>query len=81
MSRKIVVIGGVAGGASAAARLRRLGETDQILMFERGPDVSFSNCSLPYHLSGVVADAGRLIMMTPAKFKAHTTSMPVPSRK
>lgn len=71
MSRKIVVIGGVAGGASAAARLRRLGEGDQIVMFERGPDVSFSNCSLPYHLSGVVADAGRLIMMTPAKFKAQ----------
>lgn len=71
MSLKIVVIGGVAGGASAAARLRRLGENDQIVIFERGPEVSFSNCSLPYHLSGVVADAGRLIMMTPAKFKAQ----------
>ena len=69
MSQKIIVVGGVAGGASAAARLRRLDEQAQILVFERGPEVSFSNCSLPYHLSGVVADASRLVMMTPAKFK------------
>ena len=54
MGRKIIIVGGVAGGASAAARLRRNSEEDQIIMFERGPHVSFSNCSLPYHLSGVV---------------------------
>ena len=47
MSKKIVIVGGVAGGASTAARLRRLDETNQIIMFERGPHVSFSNCCLP----------------------------------
>lgn len=51
MGKKILIIGGVAGGASAAARLRRLSEEDEIIMFERGPHVSYSNCSIPYHLS------------------------------
>lgn len=68
MGRKIVIIGGVAGGASAAARLRRNSEEDQIIMFERGPHVSFSNCSLPYHLSGVVKDVEDLILMNPEHF-------------
>lgn len=45
--KKILIVGGVAGGASAAARLRRLNEEDKIIMFEKGPHVSFSNCSLP----------------------------------
>ena len=49
MGRKILIVGGVAGGASAAARLRRNSEDDSIIMFEKGPHVSFSNCSLPYH--------------------------------
>ena len=49
---KIVIIGGVAGGASAAARARRLSESAQIIMFERGPFVSFANCGLPYHIGG-----------------------------
>lgn len=71
MSRKILIVGGVAGGASAAARLRRHSEADQIIMFERGPHVSFSNCCLPYHLSGVVPDAENLVLMTPAKFAAQ----------
>lgn len=69
MSKKIVIVGGVAGGASAAARLRRLGETDQIIMFEKGPHVSFSNCALPYHLSGIVEPASKLVLMNPDKFK------------
>ncbi len=69
MSRTFVIVGGVAGGASAATRLRRLGEGDRIIIFERGPHLSFSNCSLPYHLSGVVADADSLVMMTPDRFK------------
>ena len=69
MSRKVIVVGGVAGGASAAARLRRLEEDAQITVYERGPDASFSNCSLPFLLSGVVPGAGDLIMITPEKFK------------
>ncbi len=68
MGRKILIIGGVAGGASAAARLRRYSEEDQIIMFDRGPHVSFSNCSLPYHLSGVIKNADNLVLMNPELF-------------
>ena len=68
MSRKILIVGGVAGGASAAARLRRNSEDDRIIMFERGPHVSFSNCSLPYHLSGIIEDAEDLVLMDPELF-------------
>ena len=71
MSNKYLIVGGVAGGASAAARLRRLGEDDEIIMFEKGPDVSFSNCSLPYRLSGEVANTEDLIMMSPELFKGQ----------
>ena len=67
--KKVVIVGGVAGGASTAARIRRLDEQAQIVMFERGPHVSFSNCSLPFYLSGVVADSKRLLMMTPDSFE------------
>lgn len=69
--KKILIIGGVAGGASAAARLRRHSEEDQIIMFEKGPHVSFSNCCLPYHLSGVIASAENLVLMSPEKFAAQ----------
>jgi NADPH-dependent 2,4-dienoyl-CoA reductase/sulfur reductase-like enzyme/rhodanese-related sulfurtransferase len=68
MGRKILIVGGVAGGASAAARLRRNNEEDQIIMFEKGPHVSFSNCSLPYHLSGIVEEAEHLVLMNPNLF-------------
>lgn len=68
MSKKILIVGGVAGGASAAARLRRLGEDDKIIMFEKGPHVSFSNCCLPYHLSGTVESHEDLVLMHPEKF-------------
>lgn len=68
MGKKILIIGGVAGGASAAARLRRNSEEDQIIMFEKGPHVSFSNCSLPYHLSGVIKEAEDLVLMNPQLF-------------
>ncbi len=71
MGNKYVIVGGAAGGASAAARLRRLGEEDEIIMFEKGPDVSFSNCSLPYRLSGEVARTEDLIMMNPELFKGQ----------
>lgn len=67
MGRKILIIGGVAGGASAA-RLRRNSEEDQIIMFEKGAHISFSNCSLPYHLSGVVKTADDLVLMNPELF-------------
>lgn len=69
MSKKVVVIGGVAGGASTAARVRRLDEQAEIIMFEKGPHVSFSNCSLPYHLSGIVEKSEKLLMMDPVQFK------------
>jgi NADPH-dependent 2,4-dienoyl-CoA reductase/sulfur reductase-like enzyme len=68
MKRKILIVGGVAGGASAAARLRRLSEEDEIIMFEKGPHVSFSNCALPYHLSGIIDEADKLVLMNPEKF-------------
>ncbi|MBE6068146.1 MAG: pyridine nucleotide-disulfide oxidoreductase, partial [Clostridium lundense] len=68
MSRKFLIVGGVAGGASTAARLRRLGENDKIIMFERDPHVSFSNCCLPYHLSGTVEKSEDLVLMHPNKF-------------
>jgi len=71
MSNKYLVIGGVAGGASAAARLRRLGEEDQIIMFERGPHVSFSNCCLPYHLSGQIEHAEDLVLMDSERFRGQ----------
>jgi len=71
MTRKILIVGGVAGGASAAARLRRLSEDDEIIMFEKGPHVSFSNCSLPYLLSGKIADVQRLVLLHPEDFSAQ----------
>lgn len=67
--KKVVIVGGVAGGATAAARIRRLDESAEIIMFERGPHVSFSNCSLPYHLSGIVPSKEKLILMTPQSFE------------
>lgn len=69
MSKKILVVGGVAGGASVAARARRLDESAEIIIFEKGPHVSFSNCSLPFHLSGIVEDSESLVLMCPEKFK------------
>lgn len=68
MKRKMLIVGGVAGGASVAARLRRNSEEDQIIMFEKGPHVSFSNCSLPYHLSGIIEEADDLLLMSPELF-------------
>ncbi len=65
---KILVVGGVAGGASVAARARRIDENAEVIMFERGPNVSFSNCCLPFHLSGIIPNSDDLVMMTPEAF-------------
>ncbi|EGR4454734.1 FAD-dependent oxidoreductase [Vibrio cholerae] len=68
---KIVIIGGVAGGASAAARARRLSEDAEIIMFERGPYVSFANCGLPYHIGGDIKERSNLLLQTPESFLAR----------
>ncbi|MBY8072612.1 FAD-dependent oxidoreductase [Vibrio fluvialis] len=68
---KILIIGGVAGGASAAARARRLSENAQIIMFERGPFVSFANCGLPYHIGGDIKERANLLLQTPESFLAR----------
>lgn len=67
---KYIVVGGVAGGAGVAARLRRLAETAEITVFERGSHISFANCGLPYYAGGVIENREALFVMTPEKFKA-----------
>lgn len=71
MKRTIVIVGGVAGGASAAARLRRLNEQDEIIMFERGEHVSFANCGLPYYIGETIDSREKLFLQTPAGIKAR----------
>jgi len=66
---KILIVGGVAGGATAAARMRRLGEDHEIILFERGEHVSFANCGLPYHIGGVIEDREKLLLQTPKSLK------------
>ncbi|HHX71420.1 MAG TPA: FAD-dependent oxidoreductase [Clostridiales bacterium] len=65
---KVLIVGGVAGGASAAARMRRLSETAEIIMFERGGYVSFANCGLPYYVGGSIEEQDELILQTPEDF-------------
>lgn len=65
MSKKILIIGGVAGGATTATRLRRLDESSEIIMFERGKYVSYANCGLPYHIGGVIKERSSLLVQTP----------------
>lgn len=67
--KKILIVGGVAAGATAAARSRRLDERARIIVFERGPHVSFANCGLPYHLGGVIADESALLLSSPEQFQ------------
>ena len=71
MSKKVIIIGGVAGGASCAARLRRMDEDAQILLFERGPYISFANCGLPYYIGGVIKNRDKLLLQTPESFNAR----------
>lgn len=67
--KRILIVGGVAGGASCAARLRRIDEHAEIFIFERSGDVSFANCGLPYYLGGVIADRRQLFVATPERFR------------
>lgn len=69
MVEKILIVGGVAGGASAAARLRRLNETAEIIVFERGEYISFANCGLPYYIGETITERDQLIVQTPEKMK------------
>lgn len=69
MSKRIVIVGGVAGGASAAARMRRLDESASIVVLERGPHVSFANCGLPYFIGGEIDAEQKLLLQTPLSLK------------
>jgi NADPH-dependent 2,4-dienoyl-CoA reductase/sulfur reductase-like enzyme len=64
--KRVIIVGGVAGGASAAARLRRLDEDVEILMFERGGYISFANCGLPYYIGNTIKDRDKLLVQTEA---------------
>lgn len=64
---KVVIVGGVAGGASAATRARRLSETAEIVLFERGPAVSFANCGMPYYIGGEILDRDKLLVVSPER--------------
>ena len=78
MGRKVVVVGGVAGGASCAARLRRLDEEAEIIVFERGEYISYANCGLPYHVGDVIKARSALILQTPEKMgKKYNTDVRV----
>ena len=65
MSKKIVIIGGVAGGASAAARMRRIDEGAEIVVLEKGGFISFANCGLPYYIGNVIEERDKLLVQTP----------------
>ena len=69
--QKVLIVGGVAGGATAAARLRRLDEQAEIIMFERGEYISFANCGLPYYIGGEITEKAALTLQTPESFKAR----------
>jgi NADPH-dependent 2,4-dienoyl-CoA reductase/sulfur reductase-like enzyme/rhodanese-related sulfurtransferase len=68
---KLLIVGGVAGGASAAARSRRLSEDAEIIIFERGPDVSFANCGLPYYIGGKIAERDKLLVTTASRLRSR----------
>lgn len=68
---KVLIVGGVAGGAGAAARLRRNDEKAEIILFEKGGFISFANCGLPYYIGGTITDRGKLQLQTPEAFRAR----------
>jgi Uncharacterized NAD(FAD)-dependent dehydrogenases len=69
MGKKVLIVGGVAGGATALARLRRLDESAEIILFERGEYVSFANCGLPYYIGGEIEERDQLLVSTPESLK------------
>lgn len=69
MKKKVLIVGGVAGGASAAARLRRVDEQAEIIMFEKGQYISFANCGLPYYIGGAIKERKKLLVQTPQAMK------------
>src|SRR5690349_11917405 len=69
--KRLIIVGGVAGGASAAARARRLSEEVEITVFERGPHVSFANCGLPYFVGGEITERSKLVLQTPEQLHAR----------
>jgi CoA-disulfide reductase len=71
MSKKVLIVGGVAGGASAAARLRRLDESAEIIMFERDEYISFANCGLPYYIGETIKEREKLLVQTPESMKSR----------
>jgi len=71
VSKKVLIVGGVAGGATAAARLRRLDEHAKIILFERGDHISFANCGLPYYIGNVIEDREELFLQTPESFRTR----------
>ena len=73
---RILIVGGVAGGASAAARARRLSEEAEIIIFERGEYVTFANCGLPYHIGGVIKEREKLLIQTPDSSSCLAPKMP-----
>ena len=68
---KVIIVGGVAGGASAAARLRRLDEKAEIVVYERSGYISYANCGLPYYIGGSITDPEALTLQTPQSFNAR----------
>ena len=68
---KVIIIGGVAGGATAAARLRRLDESAEIVIYERSGYISYANCGLPYYIGGEIEDRAELTLQTPQSFFAR----------
>jgi len=71
MKKRILVVGGVAGGASCAARARRLSEDAEIIVFERGSFVSFANCGLPYYVGNVIKKEEDLLVASPERFRDY----------
>jgi len=71
MSKRVLIVGGVAGGASCAARVRRQAEDAEIVVFDRGPYVSFANCGLPYYVGNVIQDEKKLLVASAELFKTR----------
>ena len=71
---KVIIVGGVAGGATAAARIRRLNEHAEITVFERSGYISYANCGLPYYIGDVITDPEELTLQTPESFFKHSSA-------